>query len=363
MLKTKVKEKHARGQAVVPDRDVSDLKAQLPFASNLGELLGHLLAKSTLSKRDSFVERLCQELSRYTGLPRNYIYPVSGALTIHELVCRSFVPAGHSIVMPGPTETPLTDIAAKLNIEIIESFGESPFEIDTERLAGSVTSKTSLVYLTNPSRPAGAELSTRDLEILLNQKGDFIVALDESEYELARMDSMPFLEKYNNLLIIRTFPRLMGLASTPGGYVLTRPSNLKLLQAAGQLLPDSELSKAAAIAALRSVHYLQNDDITRRDFMTLLIVRLRGLGIACRITPFDYILVESCRPEKLTAYLLGQGVSCRSLSHLRQLENMVAIYLSSDTAATATIEVIRRAPRELLSKADNYQLLNEFLTN
>ncbi len=320
-------------------------------ADNLGEILGNILGKDSVKiGRKSLFQRLKSELTRYTGLePDNILIFAQPDAALQTLVDIN-IERGTRAVIPGPTETPLKHIVERNDGSVRECFGESPFIVDPESITRAIDQNTRLIFISNPTRPAGAVYGRNDLEQILNQNRDFMVVIDENEFEISGINCADLIRKYKNLAIIRKFPRLLGLASTPGEYLLAAPETVTQIKNLRGGYKYSDLSGTAALAALRSLSFVRRDNLMVKENMILMDIRLRGMGFECHKTPFDYILIRFDDPDIISAYLNSRGISCRSLSSLNQLGEYLALMISSEEGVVAAIEALSNLPEELLKR-------------
>jgi histidinol-phosphate aminotransferase len=88
-----------------------------------------------------------------------------------------------------------------------------------------------LIYITNPNNPIGYQISANQIESILKVSKDInaMVVVDEAYYEFSQKSVVDLIEKYNNLIIIRTFSKAFGLAGLRLGYVLANQNVIEEL--------------------------------------------------------------------------------------------------------------------------------------
>jgi len=325
------------------------------ISDSLGEILRNILGNDSVKiARKSIQRRLKDELSRYTGLDPECILIFAQPDTALETIVDIYISEGSQAVIPGPSETSLFRAVEMSDGTVRECFGESPFLIDLDSIAAAINDKTSILFISNPSRPAGAVYGLHELETLLNQSHDFLMVIDEYEFEISGINCTELIRKYKNLAVIRKFPRLLGLASTSAEYLLAAPEIIREIEKRQRAFEYSGLSGTAALAALRSLAFVRSEDRMIKENMILMDTRLRGMGFDSQKTPFDYILVKFSDPDMAAAYLISRGVSCRSLSSFNQLENYLAVSISSEEGVSAAIEALANIPEKLRDKGLTY---------
>lgn len=129
----------------------------------------------------------------------------------------------------------------------------STFEHDLDAMAAAITARTKLVILCTPNNPTGPALSTEEIsEFLQKVPAHVAVAIDEAYREFVdpelRPDTARLFAEHPNVVILRTFSKLQGLAGLRLGYAIAHP---RLARALGQVTVPfgaSSLGQAAALA-------------------------------------------------------------------------------------------------------------------
>lgn len=97
------------------------------------------------------------------------------------------------------------------------------FKFDLQGILNKVTSKTKLIYITNPNNPTGTIVENNELISFLDKvPKEVVVVLDEAYAEYVNNknypDSIQLFKKYKNIIILKTFSKAYGLASLRIGY-------------------------------------------------------------------------------------------------------------------------------------------------
>ena len=101
-------------------------------------------------------------------------------------------------------------------------------ELDVSSLSKSIDKNTCLIILANPNSPTGSLIKNNDLEtiIIKAKKYGVKVLIDEAYYEFSKYNCLNKINKYDNLIIIRTFSKIFGLAGLRVGYVASNYKNI-----------------------------------------------------------------------------------------------------------------------------------------
>jgi len=139
----------------------------------------------------------------------------------------------------------------------------SEWRYDLNDLVGRIRPDTRLLLLANPNNPTGSWIDRRGLEFLLRQvPRQVIVVLDEAYCEYADdpeyPNGMEWLPEHPNLVVLRTFSKIHGLAGLRIGYSISSPEIADLLNRARAPFNINQLARAAACAALADQHHVEH---------------------------------------------------------------------------------------------------------
>jgi histidinol-phosphate aminotransferase len=170
------------------------------------------------------------------------------------------------------------------------------YEHDLEAMATEVTAATQLVIVCNPNNPTGTALPAAEVAAFLGRVPDHVtVILDEAYIEMQVLDdpdaTVDLLPKHPNLVLLRTFSKVYGLAGLRCGYALGSPRFRGAVDAVRQPFDVNALAQAAGAEAL-----LHGDDVLARVERTVAErigvedeLRDLGLRIAASQTNFSWI--------------------------------------------------------------------------
>ncbi|MBN9140332.1 MAG: histidinol-phosphate transaminase [Micrococcales bacterium] len=126
---------------------------------------------------------------------------------------------------------------------------------DLPAMAAAVTERTRLVLVCTPNNPTSAIVTGPEFEAFMAEVPDTVlVALDEAYREFVTdpdaVDGIPLLERYPNLVVLRTFSKAYGLAGLRVGYAIGPAYVLDACRATAIALSVTEPAQRAALAAL-----------------------------------------------------------------------------------------------------------------
>ena len=175
-----------------------------------------------------------------------------------DLVTRLFVSAGDAVIDTPPTFGVFQALASALNANYIPVKRNADFSLDVDGIerAASATPGAKMVYVCNPNNPDGSITSEETLLRVL--KLPLVVLLDEAYIEFSGQKSFASrVMEYPNLIILRTFSKLAGLAGLRVGYGVFSPQIAPHAWKIKQYFTPNAVAQNAAIAALRDLPHMQ----------------------------------------------------------------------------------------------------------
>lgn len=195
-------------------------------------------------------------LSQFTGAPAENLLPGAGADELIDLVMRVTLNPGDAIINCPPTFGMYAFDADLNNARVINVPRKPDFSLDVEGIlaaAGKFSPK--LVFLASPNNPDGSLLPQPVLQKLLALPA--LIVLDEAYIEFAGIPSqVTNVSKHDNLVVLRTFSKLAGLAGLRVGYGAFPSWLMPTLWKAKQPYNVNVAASAAAIASLEDPGYL-----------------------------------------------------------------------------------------------------------
>jgi len=189
---------------------------------------------------------------------------------------------------------------------------------DLEAIATEVTAATQLVIVCNPNNPTGTHLSAaRIADFCARVPGHVTIALDEAYVEFQTEDdpdsTVDLLADFPNLVVLRTFSKVYGLAGLRVGFALGSAKFRAAVDAVRQPFSVNALAQTAAAEAI-----LHQDDVEQRVERTLVErVRVEGglhdLGLATAATEanFSWVDLGDADEKDVVAGLAEQRIAVR----------------------------------------------------
>ena len=220
---------------------------------------------------------------------------------------------------------------------------------DLEALSHAINDRTKIVYLANPNNPTGTIFSKQEFDRFYRHVPErVLIILDEAYFEYAKdnpryPDSMHY--RYDNVITLRTFSKIYGLAGVRIGYGFAHEDLVANLLKVKLPFEPSTVAQAAGIGALADREFLHRSLQLNARGLKLFTSMFREMGFAVVPSEANFVMLALGSPEhaaELTRELLTQGIIVRPLASFG-LPNCVRISTGTDEDNQRCVEAISRA--------------------
>jgi histidinol-phosphate aminotransferase len=283
---------------------------------------------------DGGTHALRYTLAERRGVSPEEIFVGLGSSEIIDLAARVLLRAGLQGLTSEGTYAPFSVAIRASGAELV-LVSQREFAFDLKAMAKAITPKTGLIYLANPNNPTGSAFGREEFDIFLAAVPDgVLVVLDEAYIHYAvRMglrDSVEAYRKRKNLLILRTFSKVYGLAGLRIGYAIGLPELLSAMNKLRTPFNTSGVAQAAAVAALDDNEHVTRCIETNATERKRLSEGLARLGFRPVPSEANFVfIVVGPEAKALSNDLLASGVIVRPLGWMGMPE---AIRISVGTA-------------------------------
>jgi len=287
---------------------------------------------------DGGTHLLRAKLARLHGVALDQILMGLGSSEIIDLAARILLSRGKTGVTSHGSYAPFSLAIRASGAELVR-VPQQEFAFDLQAIADTVAAnrETRLVYLANPNNPTGTSFGAAEFqEFLRRVPADVLVVLDEAYIHYADRSDMPdsvqLFREHKNLLIMRTFSKVYGLAGLRVGYGI---GDTPVLDAMNKLRTPFNLtgvSQAAAMAALDDAEHVSRSIQENATERARLTQGLSELGLRPVRSDTNFIFIDiGPEAQELCDELLHEGVIVRPLGWMGFPEAMrVSVGVSSE---------------------------------
>lgn len=257
-------------------------------------------------------------IAKHFGFPLDHVAVGNGADDLILELSMAYLDDGDEVIT-SRSSFPIYDIYAYAMRARMKKTPLGPgYRLDLNAMTREITERTRIVYVCNPNNPTGTIVTRDELGRLLNALPDrALVVLDEAYAEMVDSSEFPdglglVREGRKNVIVLRTFSKVYGLAGIRLGYGFAHPDTLAPLLKVKPAFNVNAVAQAAGIAALEDEEFLHFTVSENRKGREFLYGQLRRLGLEHAESHTNFILVR-IGPNALDVQrkLLTHGVIVR----------------------------------------------------
>jgi histidinol-phosphate aminotransferase len=266
---------------------------------------------------DGYATNLRKTLADYLNIGQSQLIFGNGSDEIIQIVSRAFLNAETNTVMASPTFPQYKHNAIIEGAEIREIPLLSGHH-NLDAMIKAIDENTSVVWVCSPNNPTGTYINQDQILSFLDQvPTSVIVVLDEAYFEYVDKDdyynSLELVNKYPNLIVLRTFSKIYGLAGFRLGYGIGNPEIISAIEPAREPFNVNSLALLAGEAAIKDQEFVQACKVENQH-------GLQAYYQFCEENHLDYypsqgnfILIDfKMDGDEVFQYLLQKGYIVRS---------------------------------------------------
>jgi histidinol-phosphate aminotransferase len=236
-------------------------------------------------------------LANYVGTQVKNILPTNGSDEAIQIVTQAYK---GNILIPIPTFFQYEASADRVNSskKFVNCMHKSRYVIN---YSDQELKNTSLIWICNPNNPTGTEVP-QDKIINILKKAQGMVILDECYYEYLGRTMINSIDKFPNLIIIRSFSKNFGLAGLRLGFAISNANNINKLNSSVQNFRVNIMAEKAAENVLKYLPYYQEAWENTKRIRDNFIKEVNKLGFDAFNSKTNFVLVDF-KSEKVAEYI------------------------------------------------------------
>lgn len=214
-----------------------------PFPDSVVRDLFASLTPQDLSQYPT-LEPFYEEMATWLKIPRNRLLLTSGSDPAIRHVYEAYARPGDVGVALNPTFA-MFDVYAKLYEVKLRRVGyDRDLRLSAEQVVAAIEEGARLIFLANPNAPTGTAFAQSDLTRIVEAAGrrGAMVLVDEAYYYFYNQTMLDLVERFDNLIVTRTFSKAGGLAGARLGFLVSQAANIDFL---GRVKPMYEINGLA----------------------------------------------------------------------------------------------------------------------
>lgn len=297
---------------------------------------------------DGSGKALKEKIARELKVKPAQIILGNGSNEILEFVCRAFLSRGDEVVISEHTFSMYAAFATISGARIVTA----PLKNQTVDLAAmreQVRAKTKIIFICNPNNPTGTVVSHSELKNFVQAiPASVVIVIDEAYGDFRPGQGMKQSEEFlrrPNVVLLRTFSKIFGLASLRIGYGVAHLKLADILNRVRQPFNVNGLAQVAALAGFADkAHQSQSKKMvaTGRSYLTQ---ELRQMGLLPLPSEANFICVRVGDGKKVAEKMERAGVVIRPLGSFG-LKEFVRITVGTQKQNQRVIETLKKALNE-----------------
>jgi histidinol-phosphate aminotransferase len=257
-----------------------------------------------------------KRLARFFRVQPQEIHLTNGIDDALHLIADTFIENGDTVLIAEPTFDMYRFFSELAGARIIalryDDEMNFPVAEVVEKLCGSSSTRPRVLFIANPNNPTGTLVQPKDLRRILRAASDTLVLVDEAYFDFSGLTILPWIRRYSNLLVARTFSKSAGLAALRLGCLFAKSEILDVMRRACSPYPVNTAALVAAEASIRDVRFLRNYTREVVQSRALLEKGLARLGARIYPSQANFILADfGPRAHHLVLALERKGILVR----------------------------------------------------
>lgn len=260
---------------------------------------------------------LTAALADKLGVQSNQIIFGTGSSDVILMLSRAFLAPGDETIMADETFSQYKHNAEVENARIVEVPLQEG-KHDLPAMLAKVTDRTKIIWVCNPNNPTGTIVTQAELTSFLDKVPyHVLVVLDEAYCEFVQNPEFPngvkLLEQYRNLIVLRTFSKIYGLATLRIGYGVGHSDVIRFINQVREPFNTSHIAQTAALASLKDEAFVANTQEQNRAGIVYLCEQFDRLGLPYFPAHGNFVMFDAKRPSpEIFDALLRKGIIVRS---------------------------------------------------
>ena len=254
-------------------------------------------------------------IAEKVGLSRENVILGNGSNEIIEFIGHAFLRPGDEVITARHAFAVYTLMAQLFGAKTVE-VPDPGFTHDLEAMLAAISQRTRQVFIANPNNPTGTMVGQDAIDRFMDRvPEEVLVIFDEAYYEF--LESPPDVLKYvrdgRNVVVMRTFSKIQGLAGLRIGYGLASGEIAGILQKTRQPFNANAIAQAGAAAGMQDEEHMQKTrELTRqgRDFLQS---EFSSMNLEFVPSAANFVLVRVGDGDKIFEALLRRGLIVRAM--------------------------------------------------
>lgn len=286
--------------------------------------------------------KLRNELAKKFDLEIGNIILGCGSNEVIEFIGHAFLQPGDNIITAKHAFLVYKLMAKVFGAETIE-VDDPGYVHDLDAMAAAVTPRTKEIFIANPNNPTGTLVSQEAIDRFMDKVPPHVVVVfDEAYYEFLDNppDTLKYVREGRNVVVLRTFSKIQGLAGTRVGYGIANKELIDVLQRTRQPFNINSIAQAGALAGLLDQEHQDKTKAITDEGRAYLQEQFGLLGLEYIPSYANFVLVKVGDGNATFKAMMDKGVIVRAMAAYK-LPQWVRVSIGTMDQNRRCIEVLK----------------------
>ena len=286
--------------------------------------------------------KLREAISAKFGVGMKNVILGNGSNEIIEFIGHAFLRPGDEVVTAEHAFVVYKLMATLFGATTVE-VPDPGFTHDLDAMAAAITPRTKEVFIANPNNPTGTLVPQAEIDRFMDKVPPHVVVVfDEAYHEFLEepTDTLKYVrEGRPNVIVLRTFSKIQGLAGLRIGYGIGSEEVVSILQKTRQPFNANAIAQAGAIAGLADDEHQERTRRITWQGRDVLQAAFTRLGLEYVPTHANFILVKTGHGSALFQAMLRKGVIVRDMTSYK-LPEWIRVSIGTPTENEKFLRVL-----------------------
>lgn len=322
---------------------------EYPVDKSLRDVIKSLNINEKEILLNRYPESHSQELERiildYFGLNSNFgVNFGNGSDELIQNICLAFSKKGNNVMVPSPSFSMYEKIISTVNLKYIPEYLNEDFDIKIDQMIKNISKyKPAIIFLACPNNPT-SNLWDKDKIIQIIESSESIVVIDEAYVDFCESSYIDLIEKYENLVILRTFSKI-GFAGLRLGFMI---SNKEISSIINKIrLPFNINTVSLKII----INIFENFSIIKKNCQNIISLReklysdlseLRNIKVLKSSTNFLIFKTLNKSSDEIYKLLKDSNILIKNLNNNSNLKNFLRVTVGTEEENNSFVSTLSK---------------------
>ena len=276
---------------------------------------------------ESQLKELVGEVAKYSDVDDSQvIIGGDGADEIIDVLAKTFIDDGDEFIVPLPSYMYYEYLLKQYGAHpVYASWDLEKNELDVDSIFDALSDKTKMIFLCSPNNPTGTLIPKDVLSDIASRNPNVLVVVDEAYFEYSEVTNKDLINEFDNIFIIRTMSKVLGLAGMRIGYGLACSEIIEYVHRIKPVFSLTRLSFVAALNTFRDTDYIVQSiqkGIESRQYLYDELSKIDSINVFPSKSNFMLIDVRNTgfTASELALELMKRGIIVRDCTSFKGLD-------------------------------------------